>query len=251
MLSTTWFVSPAGSDKNSGTIDQPFQTIQHAADLAQPGDTVDIRGGVYRETVSPAGSGAPGNPITYQAYDGETVVIDGANPLGGWSHSGGGNGNIYQADDPTDLGFGNNQVFVNGRPMTEARWPNSVALSHPTLAVAAGGSGGTLTDNALAASGVDWTGGTIHIVSGQGWVAQTATVNGQSGNTLSFSLGATVDPHAGVKAGNSYFLTGKLQALDVARRMVPRHRRQAFPLDAGRFQPRRRLGRGQGPRLRL
>ena len=57
LLSTTWFVSIAGSDKNPGTIARPFLTIQHAANLAKPGDVVDIRGGKYHETVTPTQSG--------------------------------------------------------------------------------------------------------------------------------------------------------------------------------------------------
>ena len=53
------YVSVAGNDIFPGTIEQPFRTIQHAADTAEPGDTVLIRGGIYRERVfirHPAGA---------------------------------------------------------------------------------------------------------------------------------------------------------------------------------------------------
>ncbi len=128
----------------------------------------------------------------------------------GWSNY---SGSIYQANDPMDLGFGNNQAFVNGQAVNLATWPNiGLNLSHPQLATVKGG-GSSLTDNALLTSGVDWTGGTIHIISGQQWVSQTATITGDSGNSITFNLGYNVDPHGGIRAGDKYYLTGKLGAL--------------------------------------
>jgi hypothetical protein len=43
-----YYVSPGGSDRNLGTEEQPFASIQKAADLVQPGDTVIVDDGVYR-----------------------------------------------------------------------------------------------------------------------------------------------------------------------------------------------------------
>jgi len=52
----TYYVATNGSDSNSGTsVSSPFKTMQHAADLTNPGDTVYVRGGTY--TFS--GSSAP------------------------------------------------------------------------------------------------------------------------------------------------------------------------------------------------
>jgi hypothetical protein len=46
---TTYYVSGTGSDKNSGrTTSSAFRTIQRAADLTNPGDTVLIMNGEYR-----------------------------------------------------------------------------------------------------------------------------------------------------------------------------------------------------------
>src|SRR5579864_4181736 len=117
LLSNTWYVSNSGNDSNPGTIWAPFATIQHAAGLAGWGDTVMIRGGTYHETVHPASGG-----ITFQNYNGESVFVSGADPIGGWGNY---SGNIYQANMPWDLGEGNNQVFVNGQLVNEARWPNT------------------------------------------------------------------------------------------------------------------------------
>ena len=205
LLSATYFVAPSGSDTNPGTIGAPFRTIQRAANVAGTGSTVDIRGGVYRETVTPRSSG-----VTFQAYNNENVEIDGADPLTGLTKV---SGSIYEARNAGDLGFGNNQVYANGQALTEASYPSTgLNLSRPTLAsVQSGGYG--LTSSAVGQSAINWTGGVVHIISGQGWVSQTATITGQSGNHVYFGLSGTVDPHGGVTAGDKFYLTGKLAAL--------------------------------------
>lgn len=49
---TSLYVSTHGSDSNPGTKEKPFLTVQHAADMAKPGDTVNIRGGKYCERLA-------------------------------------------------------------------------------------------------------------------------------------------------------------------------------------------------------
>ena len=68
-----YYVSTAGNDSNTGTLALPFRTIQKAANLMRAGDTCLIRAGTYRETITPANSGASGAPITFDAYNGERV----------------------------------------------------------------------------------------------------------------------------------------------------------------------------------
>ena len=80
-----YFVSPGGCDKADGTVAKPWRTIQRAADVAQAGDTVTIRGGTYREWVKPANAGRAGAPIVFQAAKGEKVVVTGADPVTGWT----------------------------------------------------------------------------------------------------------------------------------------------------------------------
>jgi hypothetical protein len=81
VLPVSYFVSPSGSDSSPGTIDQPFLTIQKAATVAAAGDTVFIRAGVYRETVTPKNSGAPDAPITFMPYNDESVTVSGADVI--------------------------------------------------------------------------------------------------------------------------------------------------------------------------
>jgi hypothetical protein len=49
---SAFYVSTAGSDSNPGTQTAPWRTVQHAADTARAGATVNVRGGVYEELVS-------------------------------------------------------------------------------------------------------------------------------------------------------------------------------------------------------
>ncbi len=71
-----YYVSPQGDDSNFGTKTSPFLTIGKAAQLAQAGDVVLIRGGIYYEDVKPAFSGESGKYITYQNDGIGDVIID-------------------------------------------------------------------------------------------------------------------------------------------------------------------------------
>ena len=52
-----YHVSMQGNDQASGTLEQRFLRISHAAKVAMPGDTVVVHAGVYREWVNPANGG--------------------------------------------------------------------------------------------------------------------------------------------------------------------------------------------------
>jgi len=81
-----YHVSVKGKDSNTGTQDAPFCTIQHAADLAQPGDTITVHEGVYREHINPPRGGqSPDKRITYQAATGEKVEIKGSEVIKNWT----------------------------------------------------------------------------------------------------------------------------------------------------------------------
>lgn len=69
---------PQASDDSPGTPEAPFKTISKAAGIANPGDTILVHSGTYRERVTPARGGTSGAPITYQAAPGETVIIKGS-----------------------------------------------------------------------------------------------------------------------------------------------------------------------------
>jgi hypothetical protein len=79
-------VSVEGRDSAAGTVSRPLRTISAAASRAQPGDTVTVHAGVYRERVNPPRGGTSNTRrITYRAASGEKVVISGAEPVTGWA----------------------------------------------------------------------------------------------------------------------------------------------------------------------
>ncbi|MGN6644860.1 MAG: DUF1565 domain-containing protein, partial [Verrucomicrobiota bacterium] len=78
-------VATNGNDANPGTAQAPFRTIQRAADVAEPGDVITIRQGIYRERVNPPRGGESDSMrIVYQAAPGERVEIAGSEVLTNW-----------------------------------------------------------------------------------------------------------------------------------------------------------------------
>lgn len=79
----TYYISPNGSDRNIGTINKPFATIQKAHDLARPGDTIYVRGGTYKlpknKPIELSKDGTKDNPIKLFAYRTEKVILDASN----------------------------------------------------------------------------------------------------------------------------------------------------------------------------
>jgi hypothetical protein len=84
---TTYYVATNGSDSNSGTIDQPFATLNYALTKANAGDTVDVRGGTYYFTSGYDfnASGTASAHIVIQSYPGEQAILDGSKASRGTS----------------------------------------------------------------------------------------------------------------------------------------------------------------------
>ena len=68
-----WFVGQGGN--GTGTSTAPFGTIQTALDLAQPGDVVTVRPGVYREGIRTARNGTASQPIRLRGTGERAVLI--------------------------------------------------------------------------------------------------------------------------------------------------------------------------------
>ncbi len=84
----TLYVSTTGSDTNPGTQRQPFATIQHATDMARPGDTVSVADGTYTAkpgqhgstyVVLQSSSGTAAAPIVVRAANPGMAILDGQN----------------------------------------------------------------------------------------------------------------------------------------------------------------------------
>jgi Bacterial Ig-like domain len=81
---TTYYVSSIiGSDSNAGTSSSaPLATLQDAANLVKPGDTVLVMNGTYTGELDITTSGTASAPITFEAAPGQTPVI---NSSGAWN----------------------------------------------------------------------------------------------------------------------------------------------------------------------
>lgn len=134
-----YYVSPQGSNTNSGEKSAPFKTINYAAQIAKAGDTVKVFGGEYREWVSPKNSGTEKSRIVYEAVEGEHPIIKGSEIVTDWENLEGavwkkvisnelfGDYNPYKEKvcgdwfmQPVDYDVHLGEVYINGRAMYEA-----------------------------------------------------------------------------------------------------------------------------------
>lgn len=244
----TYFVSPGGEDSNAGSsTTSPFKTIQHCADVAQPGDTCRIMTGVYRETVTPPTSGTSGAPIVFVAHGDGPVSVDGADPITTtWTAVSSTDLAALQTGDPrlatapivdavadgalfqSTVALGSDlskaQIFVDGKMANIAQWPDSGAdISHPLLgrAQSAGESGlaGWINDPNLTQPAGYWNGTKAWV---NAWfVSQTQTVTSSSvGQIVMNSMGCKTISNTKCGAlgyshghGTRYRLYGTLQAM--------------------------------------
>jgi alpha-N-arabinofuranosidase len=129
MQAATYHVAPTGNDSGPGTQKAPFRTIQHAADQAQPGDTITVHEGTYRERISPPRGGTSDQRrIVYQAAPGEKVVITGSEAVRSWVNVG---KDVWKATLPNSLfgGFNPYSDLIHGD------WFDPMGREHHTGAV--------------------------------------------------------------------------------------------------------------------
>ncbi len=104
-----YHVAKTGDDANGGTSDHPWKTVQKAADIMQPGDTVTVHAGTYREWVHPARGGTSDTTrIVYRAAPGEQVYLKGSEPIATWTQE----GSVWKAVVPNTT-FGQFNPYVD------------------------------------------------------------------------------------------------------------------------------------------
>ena len=217
------YVAKDGDDSNPGTMESPYLTIGKAAAEAVAGDIVYIREGTYEEILAPVNSGDPGNPIIFQAYQDEKVIISAMESLSGWTQD---SGSIYKTTIPfPSLGQGN-FVMHEERALDLARWPNKTSEDPFELGTLrnSGGSGSDTSNGAYLTEGsipaIDWTGGAVWFYGdkpGSGWLAWKETITSSSAGRVNFNLNKNPNWirtfHAPADFGD-FFLEGVKGALD-------------------------------------
>jgi hypothetical protein len=131
-FSQPYFVSPAGNDTNSGTIDKPFATLQQAEHaVRQKRGNVFLRGGTYylpaTIVFTAEDSGTKDAPVVFQNYQNEKPLISGGVRLENLDWQPYTNG-IFEAKVPA--GLQTEEIFVNGARQILARYPNFDAGAH-------------------------------------------------------------------------------------------------------------------------
>jgi hypothetical protein len=99
---------PAAADEPAwGYPAVPLASLAKACAIARPGETIVLRGGVYREVLAPKNDG-----VTVRAMKGEKVNISGADVIEGWNREADGHWSAPLAAAPQ-------QILRDGRPWTE------------------------------------------------------------------------------------------------------------------------------------
>ena len=102
---------PAASDEPAwGYPAVPLKTLAKAMQTARSGETVVLRGGVYRETLRPGSDG-----VTVRAMRGEPVTISGADVIEGWQRTADGSWSAALVPEPK-------RILRDGRPWTRFRY---------------------------------------------------------------------------------------------------------------------------------
>jgi parallel beta-helix repeat protein len=90
--SRSYYVSPGGS--GTACTEAAPCSLAEGINQAQPGEAVVLHGGIYYQDEIPLPrSGTSGAPIVIRGYDGETAILDGADPDSDsftWTHQGSG-----------------------------------------------------------------------------------------------------------------------------------------------------------------
>lgn len=115
-------VAKTGSDSAPGSTAQPYLTVSRAASRAEPGDTVIIHAGTYREWVRPARGGTEESKrITYRAAPGEEVLVKGSERITTWTPAGDG---IWKVELPNSLfnSYNPYALTVSGGWLNYGQW---------------------------------------------------------------------------------------------------------------------------------
>lgn len=195
---------PAASNANPGTEAQPWKTISKATPLVQPGDTVFVKAGTYRETVILTQSGTATAPITLAAYPGQEgkAILDAAEPVWNWIKCTGpaecsGNpqwSHLYYADVAgvvaahPDKAFAIRQVFQHGRLLPRSRYPNT-GWSYPTSVA---NPKTTFSDSTLAKPRAYFNGAVCHLKTAL-WQMDQIPIAGSLGPTITLAASPLYD----------------------------------------------------------
>ncbi len=106
---------PAATDQPAwGYPGVPLATLAEACMIAQPGETIVLRGGVYREVLAPKN-----DDVTFRAMTGEKVTISGADLIEDWRRDADGSWSAALAAEPK-------KILRDGQPWSDFGYDETV-----------------------------------------------------------------------------------------------------------------------------
>lgn len=235
-----YYISPNGVDSSLGTLNAPLKTIDRALNKAVAGDRIIVREGTYRNRAGwfPTGSATASDPISIEAYPGETVNISAFTEISEWEPFDLSQEKaIYQAPMPFTM-CGNSSAIAgedflicNGTVLNEARWPAANIDEYPQSSTgwATVESGDWISDPSVKHSEVTaeirdsdlqifptnfLVGSYITILLGARWTLLSGIVVANDGDKLTFETKSPGNGSFYKPDGRSlYFLYGKQEFL--------------------------------------
>jgi hypothetical protein len=215
-LAASYHVAQDGKPTGTGTADRPFSSIALAAGHLQPGDTCWVHDGIFRETIRPAVQGSAAKPLMFVHAGDKRAVISGCDRVTGWKRF---KGSIYKAPVGSEV----SQVFVNGRMISKATYPNVGDLPQDAERWAAMVIKEDKTGTIEGASRPKdfWKGAIVVSLCGSRWVTQMGTISESDGASFIVTdpseqwivQGKDAPIWTGPGVG---FITGTFSALDTA-----------------------------------
>src|SRR5690554_1636885 len=215
MATNYYFSQSSGNDSRSvaeaQNPDTPWKSIAKLNSIfntLKPGDVVYFkRGEVFYGTIQVTKSGAPGNPIVFDAYGtGAKPIITSFVSLKNWQSRGNG---IYESSDPLLTGSSVKMVLLNGINQEMGRFPNSNDKNKGYLNIDAYHGNSSVSSNSLTAS-PNWKGGEV-VIRKNYWITDRHTINSHSGSNISYATaGSTYSP----AKNYGFFIQNHISTLD-------------------------------------
>ncbi|MCA2499016.1 right-handed parallel beta-helix repeat-containing protein [Staphylococcus xylosus] len=114
-------VDKKGSDCGLGNVESPFLTIDKAALVAQPGDSIIVHEGIYREEITHINIGlSESRRISFEAAKDEQVIIKGSEEITGWQQI---DGSIWKVEI-------DNKIFKDFNPFATKLFGDWLAVDN-------------------------------------------------------------------------------------------------------------------------
>jgi hypothetical protein len=206
------------SDANYGTASSPWKTLAKAASTVEAGQTVYVKEGVYRESVTLSHSGTSSSPITFQAWPGDRVVIAGSDVLTGWTQLPQTSRNAnYAHIYYKDVDWNADALAEDQEPLGYARSPNTGYWQPET------GSDNThiVNSNFTQTNSDYWVGSTMFFIDRHPVLQTSTVVSAYDPATHTITLASqildpAVDPDGPAVGVDCLYLYNKLELMDTA-----------------------------------